>query len=74
MAIHQNSLANLKPNRSGSKPKYGELKKKRQISVTDPGWKEAKAVVKQQYGLSISEAIELIGRGKYALIEIDSPS
>ena len=70
MAVHQNSLANLKPNRSGSKPKYGEPKKKRTITVTDEGWDRVRQLMKGEYGMSLSEAIEQLARGEYMLVKV----
>jgi hypothetical protein len=69
MKLHPNSLANLKPNREGSKPRYGEKKKRRNVLVTDPGWEEVKAIAKEKFGLSISELVEQIGRGKFEVVE-----
>ena len=64
MAVHPNSLANLQ---SGSNPAYAHPKKRRHITVTDPGWQKAKAIAKEQFGLSFSELVEQIGRGNIKL-------
>ena len=71
MAVHPNSLANLRPNRSGTKPKYEELKKNRVVTVTDKGWAGARAIALEQYDSSISQIVELIGRGEYKLVKIE---
>lgn len=58
-----NSLANLKP---GSTPKFDEPKKPLQLTVTPTGAKAAKAVAANM-GVSLSDLIELIGRGEIEL-------
>ena len=69
MAVHPNSLANLQ---SGSNPAYADPKKRRHITVTNPGWQKAKAIAKEKFGLSISELVEQIGRGKFEVVEVSS--
>ena len=74
MAVHENSLANLKPNRKGSKPKYEELKKQRSVTVTEVGWNSLKSYVKEEFDLSVSELLEHIGRGEFKIVKsIDAP-
>ena len=67
MSIHPNSLANLRPNRKGSKPKYKDLKKQRSVTLTETGWSAVKNIAKEKYGLSVSELLEQIGRGNISL-------
>ncbi|MDJ0688738.1 MAG: hypothetical protein QNJ41_09520 [Xenococcaceae cyanobacterium MO_188.B32] len=64
MPVHPNSLANLTS--SGSVPARGEPKKKRNIAVTDTAWVQLRQYC-QELGISVSEAIERIGRGEYRL-------
>ena len=71
MPVHPNSLANLRPGTSGTKPRYEERKKKRNLTVTDTAWCNAKESIKQTLGVSVSEAIELIGRGEFKIIKND---
>ena len=69
MAVHPNSLANLRNDVGGGVPRYESKKKRRHLSVTDFGWQEAKKTIKSDLGVSVSEAIELIGRGEYRIIK-----
>lgn len=55
----------------GSEPRYEEKKKRRHLSVTQTAWETAQTKVKEELGLSVSEAIELIGRGKLKLVNIE---
>ena len=70
MSVHPNSLANLELS-NGSEPRHGETKKKRNLTVTDTAWVAAKNDIKQQFNLSVSEAVELIGRGKLKLVVVE---
>ena len=70
--MHPNSLANLKAGGGGNKPRYEEKKQRRHITVSTPGWEEAKAIAKEKFGLSISELVEQIGRGKFEVVEVSS--
>ena len=69
MAVNPKSLLNLKPGER--KPRYSEAKKKRNLSVTDTGWEKAKESIKEELGISVSELLEQIGRGKYKIVEVE---
>ena len=62
---HPNSLANVGKGRSTS---YSEPKQRRHLSVTQTGWDIAKNKIKTEFGLSVSELIEQIGRDKIDII------
>ena len=66
MAVSARSLANLKPGESH--PMYSENKKQRSVTITETGWSSIKGIAKAK-GLSVSELIEQIGRGKFQVIE-----
>lgn len=68
MVVKPNSLVNLNYT-GGTKPRYEAKKKRRHLSVTDIGWSAAKKNIKSTLGVSVSEAIELIGRGEYELVK-----
>ena len=70
MSLHPNSLANLEF-KNGSEPRYSEPKKRRHITVTNSGWDNAKSNLKAELNLSVSETVELIGRGKLKVVKID---
>ena len=70
MKVHPNSLANLELS-NGSTPRYEEVKKRRHITVTNPAWDAAKQSIKEELKISVSEAIELIGRGELKLVRCD---
>jgi hypothetical protein len=74
MAMHPNSLANLKTNVGGNKPRYESKKKRRHLTVTTEGWEQAKAIIEEKLGLSVSEAIELIGRGECEIKRLKAKS
>lgn len=57
---HQNSLANLRPQRK----LYDEEKKKRTLSVTESGWKGVIELVEATGCNSVSEFLEKLGRGE----------
>lgn len=59
-----NSLANL--NRSGSKPRYDQIKKTRSISATSTGWEGFKGLA-DRLELSASQLVESQGRGEIDL-------
>lgn len=61
---HPASLSNL--NKDGAKPRYEQRKKSHQVLVTPDGW-EGLRTLACEYGLSISELVELIGRGELAV-------
>ena len=58
---HPNSLKNLKL--GGNKLRYEQPKKRRCISLTDEGWDKCRELIKQNFGLSVSEFMEKLGRG-----------
>ncbi len=61
---HPNSQANLiHEGRPRSVDLYGEAKKQRTLTVTPTGWEGAKNAVKSAGYGSISEFLELLGRG-----------
>ena len=74
MAVHPNSLANLRNDVGGNKPRYSSKKQRRHITVTNEGWEQAKSLIKENLGISVSEAIELIGRGEYQIIKTKADS
>ena len=45
-------------------PRYEEKKSRRNLLATDTGWFGAMQIAKQEFGLSLSELVEQIGRGK----------
>ena len=70
MTLHPNSLANLKPNREGSKPRHGSRKKRHNVTVTADAWGKVKKELKENHNLSVSEFIEQLGRGRFKLVEV----
>lgn len=60
----KNPLSQKNLNRQGSEPRYEEKKKPRSLVATDRGWEGTKKIASQQFGLSVSELIDQIGRGK----------
>ena len=66
MAVNPKSIANLEFGRSN--PTYEELKKQRSVTITETGWTSIKGIAKAK-GLSVSELIEQIGRGKFQVTE-----
>ena len=64
--MHPNSLANLKPNRKGSKPKYETAKVRRSLTITEVGWKGFKDLA-DRLEMSASELVEQLGRGNINL-------
>ena len=69
--MHPNSLKNLELGHGKNKPKYGNRKKQRSVTVTEEGWAKLKELLKTEYDLSVSEAIEQIGRGKLKLVKLE---
>lgn len=69
MSLHPNSLANLRPIK-GSKPRYEKCKKKRNITVTEDAWIEAKRSIKEELKISVSEMVELVGRGELKVTRV----
>ena len=67
MAVNPKSLANLQ---FGSNTSYSEPKKQRSITVTETGWLAVKERA-GEVGVSVSEMVELIGRGKFKLTKVD---
>ena len=65
MPINPKSLANLQPGQSN--PLYDELKKQRSVTLTETGWIEVKKIAKEKFGVSVSELLEQVGRGKLEL-------
>jgi hypothetical protein len=61
------SLENL----STRKPTYGEKKKRREISVTDEGWNAARAAATKAGFASLSDVIELWGRGLVEVVRVE---
>lgn len=62
---HPNSLKNLKL--GGNKLRYEQPKKRRSISLTDEGWDKCRQLTKENFGLSVSEFMEQLGRGEIDL-------
>lgn len=61
--LHPNSLDNLMhEGRPKAKDVYGEIKKRRTLSVTDTGWQNASSKIKQMGYGSVSEFLEEWGR------------
>lgn len=65
---HPNSLKNLTHN--GRPLAYGEPKKSRRLSVTETGWSSIQSVA-VGLGISVSEFLEQVGRGKLAVLNTD---
>jgi len=65
---HPNSLQNLKL--GGNKLRYEQPKKRRNISLTDEGWDKCRQLSKQNFGLSVSEFMEQLGRGDIDLEDL----
>ena len=63
-----NSLANLKPG-YGTKPRgfNSEEKKRRNLSVTETGWKGTQLTAREYGCKSVSEFLEKLGRGEIDL-------
>jgi len=66
---HPNSLKNL--THEGRPLVYGEAKKSRRLSVTETGWSNVQSVV-MGLGMSVSEFLEQLGRGKLAVINTET--
>lgn len=60
--LHPNSMANLSKGRG--KPKYGEPKKDRYLSVTETGWTGLSDVLNRSNCDSVSDLLEKLGRGE----------
>jgi len=56
---HPNSQANLEP---GSSPRFGELKKVHQVTVTPTGWEGLQQLAEASGYKSVSELLEKLGR------------
>ena len=69
MSVNPISLKNL--TNSGSKQRYNEQKKRRQLSITDTGWNASKAIAKEQHQLSVLEMLEKIGRGELLVVRAE---
>ena len=70
MAVNPKSLANLS-RAGGSKPRYGEAKKRRQVSVSDKNWQKCREIIKKDTGLALSELLERIGMGEYKVVKVE---
>lgn len=66
---HPNSLKNL--THEGRPLTYGEPKKSRRLSVTETGWNNVQSVA-DGLGISVSEFLEQLGRGKLAVINTEA--
>ncbi|WP_019505494.1 hypothetical protein [Pleurocapsa sp. PCC 7319] len=69
MPVHPNSLANL--SRKGSKSDRDELKKKRNIAVTNTAWDSLKELVMELGIKSVSELNEKLGRKELLIVKPD---
>ena len=67
MPVHPNSLANL--SRKGSKSDRDELKKKRNIAVTNTAWDSLKELVMELGIKSVSELNEKLGRKELLIVK-----
>ena len=56
---HPNSRANLEP---GSEPRFGELKKVHQVTVTPTGWEGLQRLAEATGHRSVSDLLEKLGR------------
>ncbi|MCT7955969.1 hypothetical protein [Laspinema palackyanum] len=63
--LHPNSLKNLTYH-EGRPQKWGEQKKTRKLTVTETGWEGVVAIAQEQ-GHSVSELLEMLGRGQLSL-------
>ena len=63
--LHPNSLKNLTCH-EGRPQKWGEKKKTRKLTVTETGWEGVVAIAQAQ-GHSVSELLEMLGRGQLSL-------
>ncbi|MCT7964355.1 hypothetical protein NG791_27125 [Laspinema sp. D1] len=63
--LHPNSLKNLTYH-EGRPKKWGEQKKTRKLTVTETGW-EGVVEIAQEQGHSVSELLEMLGRGQLSL-------
>ena len=68
MVVPAKSLANLRRGITKTKPRYEEPKKRRHLTITDKGWISAKTIMKERFGLSVSEFVERIGRGEFEVV------
>ena len=67
MPVHPNSLANL--SRKGSKSDRDELKRKRNIGVTNTAWEALKQLAKELGIKSVSELNEKLGRRELLIVK-----
>lgn len=67
MAYNPKSLKNLRLGDGDVRTRYAEQKKQRSITLTDTGWKAVRGIAKEEFGLSVSELFEQIGRGNIKL-------
>lgn len=65
---HPNSRANLEP---GSSPRFGELKKVHQVTVTPTGWEGLQQLAEASGYKSVSELLEKLGREGVTAISSD---
>lgn len=65
--LNPKSLENL--THDGRPPKYGEKKKVRRLTVTEEGWQGVSEIA-SAYDLSVSEILELVGRGELVLVKL----
>ena len=72
MAVNPKSLKNLTG--TGRKPFYEQKKKKRAVDVTDRGWAGLKTLAKEEFGTSLAELLEKIGRGDLLVMQLDDPN
>jgi len=68
----QNPSSQKNLNRDGSEPRYEEKKKPRSLVATDTGWEGTKQIASKQFGLSVSELIDQIGRGRLVVSPVNS--
>lgn len=66
MAVHPNSLANIGKGRSSDRD---ELKKKRNIGVTNTAWEALKQLAKELGIKSVSELNEKLGRRELLIVK-----
>ena len=65
---HPNSIANLTYN-GGRPATYGEVKKRRELTVTQEGWEGMQEVVKEAGCSSVSDLIEKLGRRQWRVVD-----
>ena len=65
---HPNSISNLTYH-GGRPATYGEVKKRRELTVTQEGWDGMQEVVKEAGCSSVSELIEKLGRRQLRVVD-----